>query len=345
MIPRVLTRTTLALATAAALTATNPSYAATIITDADAHVWKGATDNTNYGSSTQLQVQDFSSTSSLLAYVRFDLSGYTPGSFTTATLDLTSDTTVGSPAIGNSFYVWGLRNSQNADGWGENTITYNNAPGLDGVVSGDGEVATLDVDTTNKADLLFTTNMVASGNTLSLSNAALLNFLNADTDGKVTFIIGAPKVSGDPAFFFASEEHATLAAPTLNVQVGSSSITFTDWQTANSTTGDSDDDHDADGVMNGIEYFLSGNTDTAGFTALPGLSNNSGVLSITWTKAAGYAGTYGTHYWVETSESLTGAWTPETLGVTVTLTGNDVKYTFPSPLGAKKFAHLVVTGP
>ncbi|MFN4806600.1 MAG: PEP-CTERM sorting domain-containing protein, partial [Akkermansiaceae bacterium] len=71
-------------------------------------------------------------------------------------------------------------------------------------------------DTTNKADLLFTTNMVASGNTLSLSNAALLNFLNADTDGKVTFIIGAPKVSGDPAFFFASEEHATLAAPTLN---------------------------------------------------------------------------------------------------------------------------------
>ncbi|MFN9028393.1 MAG: hypothetical protein ACK5VX_19580, partial [Akkermansiaceae bacterium] len=110
-----------------------------------------------------------------MAYVRFDLSGYTPGSFSTATLDLTSATTAGSPAIGKSFYVWGLRDSQNADGWVENTITYNNAPGLDGVVSGDGEVATLDVDTTNKADLLFTTNMVASGNTLSLSNAALLN--------------------------------------------------------------------------------------------------------------------------------------------------------------------------
>jgi len=195
---------------------TAASSATAVITDADAHVWKGATDNTNYGSSTQLQVQDFSSTSSLLAYVRFDLSGYTPGSFTTATLDLTSATTVGSLAIGKSFYVWGLRDSQNADGWVENTITYNNAPGLDGVVSGDGEVATLDVDTTNKADLLFTTNMVASGNTLSLSNAALLNFLNADTDGKVTFIIGAPMVSSNPAFFIASEEHATLAAPTLN---------------------------------------------------------------------------------------------------------------------------------
>jgi hypothetical protein len=32
-------------------------------------------------------------------------------------------------------------------------------------------------------------------------------------------------------------------------------------------------------------------------------------------------------------------------GGTVTLTGNDVKYTFPAPLGAKKFARLVVTGP
>jgi hypothetical protein len=29
----------------------------------------------------------------------------------------------------------------------------------------------------------------------------------------------------------------------------------------------------------------------------------------------------------------------------VTLTGNDVKYTFPTPPGAKKFARLKVTGP
>jgi hypothetical protein len=150
-----------------------------------------------------------------LAYVRFDLSGYTPGSFTTATLDLTSAALVDSPAIGNTFYVWGLRNSQNGDGWGENTITYNNAPGL----TIGGGVATLDIDTTTKADLLFTTIQVANGGTISMTNAGLLSFLNADTDGKVTFIIGAPAALGDPSFLFASEEHATLAAPTLNFTV------------------------------------------------------------------------------------------------------------------------------
>ncbi len=212
MIPGVLTRTTLALATAVVLTATNASYAATIITDADAKVWKGTNGNTNYGTTTDLHAQDFSSTSSLLAYVRFDLSGYTPGSFTTATLDLTSASTVGSLAIGNTFSVYGLKNSQNGDGWGENTITYNNAPGL---TIGVTNVATLDVDTT-MADLLFTANQVANGVTISMTNANLLNFLNADTDGKVTFIIGAPRVSGDPGFFFGSKEHTTLAAPTLN---------------------------------------------------------------------------------------------------------------------------------
>jgi hypothetical protein len=195
MIPGVLTRTTLALATAVVLTATNASYAATIITDADAQVWKGDNGNTNYATTTDLHVQDYSSTSSLLAYVRFDLSGYTPGSFTTATLDLTSAALVDSPAIGNTFYVWGLRNSQNGDGWGEN------------------------IDTTTKADLLFTTIQVANGGTISMTNAGLLSFLNADTDGKVTFIIGAPAALGDPSFLFASEEHATLAAPTLNFTV------------------------------------------------------------------------------------------------------------------------------
>ena len=48
---------------------------------------------------------------------------------------------------------------------------------------------------------------------------------------------------------------------------------------------------------------------------------------------------------METSDALTGTWTAEPLGGNVTITGNEVKYTFPSPLGAKKFARLKVTGP
>ena len=46
---------------------------------------------------------------------------------------------------------------------------------------------------------------------------------------------------------------------------------------------------------------------------------------------------------METSSTLTGVWTTETLGINVTITGNDVKYTFPA--GTKNFARLKVTGP
>ena len=121
---------------------------------------------------------------------------------------------------------------------------------------------------------------------------------------------------------------------------------FTSWQTANSTTGGLADDHDNDGVTNGVEYFLGGpGGNTTGFTSLPTVTSNAGTLSITWTKGSGYTGTYGTDFRIETSETLTGTWTPETEGGTVTMSGDNVTYTFPSPLGTKKFARLVVTGP
>jgi hypothetical protein len=96
-----------------------------------------------------------------------------------------------------------------------------------------------------------------------------------------------------------------------------------------------------------------GVTATSGFTPLPGVVNTSGVLSVTWTKAAGYTGTYGTDYWVETSATLnTGSWTAEIadpgVGFTVTFpSATEVKFTFPAgpPYSGKKFARLKVTGP
>jgi alpha-galactosidase len=123
-------------------------------------------------------------------------------------------------------------------------------------------------------------------------------------------------------------------------------IGFAAWQSANGTTGQTlAQDHDNDGVPNGIEYFLGGNSNTTGFTPLPGVSNAGGTLSVTWTKHAGYTGAYPTDFVVETSETLTGTWVAATSPGTVTITGNQVKYTFPSPLGSKKFVRLKVTGP
>ncbi|MCX6872294.1 MAG: hypothetical protein NTW21_00570, partial [Verrucomicrobia bacterium] len=130
------------------------------------------------------------------------------------------------------------------------------------------------------------------------------------------------------------------------VPVGATSG-FDTWAATNSANGQTmADDHDHDGVPNGIEYFLGGpNGNTTGFSALPGVANNSGTRSVTWTMAGDYTGAYDTDFVVETSESLSGAWTTEILGSNVILAGNDVIYTFPSPGPARKFVRLKVTGP
>lgn len=122
---------------------------------------------------------------------------------------------------------------------------------------------------------------------------------------------------------------------------------FGAWAATNHATGQAlADDHDHDGVPNGIEYFLGGpNGNTTGFSAVPGVANNSGIRSVTWTMAGDYAGAYDTDFVVETSESLSGAWTPEILGANVIRAANAVIYTFPSPGPARKFVRLKVTGP
>lgn len=124
-------------------------------------------------------------------------------------------------------------------------------------------------------------------------------------------------------------------------------VTFADWKTANGAGLQTlADDHDDDGVDNGTEFFLGGNTITTGFTALPPVVNTGGTLSVTWAKHPNYPGAYHTDFVVETSDTLIGAWTTElTPPSTVTISGNNVTYTFPNPLGTKKFARLKVTGP
>jgi autotransporter-associated beta strand protein len=121
---------------------------------------------------------------------------------------------------------------------------------------------------------------------------------------------------------------------------------FSAWQSANGTAGTIDQDHDNDGVDNGVEFFIYGPVANSGFTPLPGVDNTGGTLSVTWTKAAGYTGAYNTDFVVETSSTLSGAWTPAVEGASpgqVLITGNDVKYTFSA--GTRNFARLKVTGP
>ncbi|MGL5019972.1 MAG: beta strand repeat-containing protein [Luteolibacter sp.] len=176
-----------------------------------------------------------------------------------------------------------------------------------------------------------------------------LNYVGTDTVGEL--VIGnTPKGVGE----YGNSSSMFPVIP-LSQITGSGTITvspagFSAWQTANVTSQTIDLDHDSDGVSNGVEFFLGGTTNTTGFTTpLPGVDKAlDGTLSVTWAKAATYPAValYGTDYSVETSETLTGEWTLETLGGgNITQSASDVKYTFPTPLGSKRFARLKVTGP
>jgi hypothetical protein len=168
---------------------------------------------------------------------------------------------------------------------------------------------------------------------------------SANPDQRMEGFIGEAKIyrgSMTPSEFAA--EQTALVTKWIGAPAGG----FSAWQLANSTEGGLNDDHDNDGVDNGVEFFLGGTSDTTGFTPLPGVVNTSGTLSVTWTKATSYGGTYGTDFWVETSATLSPPWTEEAEGGNVTITvdevnGDKVKYTFPA--GTKNFARLKVTGP
>ena len=218
--------------------------------------------------------------------------------------------------------------------------------------------ATLDADT--RSDTAGTLNVTAAA-TIRLGTGATLAFADSSAiPWAGTLVITGTFVSGSSLRFGASAtaltatQLAKISAAgftgfALNSSgfltaspVGGGGVTFASWQSANGSAGSFTDDHDQDGVLNGLEYFLGGNSNTTGPTSLS-VVMNSNASSITWTKSASYQGTYGAHFWIETSDTLTGSWDIEPLGPNVTLNGNNITYTFPST--GRRFARLKVAGP
>jgi hypothetical protein len=159
----------------------------------------------------------------------------------------------------------------------------------------------------------------------------------------------ADKVITSIGFGLAQFTSGRVTGFSLIRETGAVSVGYSSWANTNSAGLNLDDDHDNDGVSNGTEYFIGGpNGNTTGFTALPGVTDTGGTLSVTYTHAADYTGIYGTDYVVETSATLAPPWAPEVAdpdpGFTVTFpSATEVKYTFPA--GTKNFARLKVTGP
>jgi hypothetical protein len=181
-----------------------------------------------------------------------------------------------------------------------------------------------------------------STSTFNLS-AGTIKITGTPTLNSHTLITASAGITGTPVL------DAPISGYELKV-IGNSLVLqragYASWASVNGAGANLNDDHDNDGVPNGVEYFLGGpNGNTTGFTALPGVTNTGGTLSVTWVMGAGYAGVYNTDFTVETSDTLTGAWTTESSPGTVSVSGSNVIYTFPTPLGTKKFACLKVTGP
>ena len=121
---------------------------------------------------------------------------------------------------------------------------------------------------------------------------------------------------------------------------------FAAWQAANSTAGDLDEDHDDDGVSNGIEFFT--------LWSRRQLRLHRPARRDQHQRHPQRHLDQGHRLHWHLRHRLRGgnlarppeSWTTETLGGTVAITGPNnefVKYTFPA--GTKNFARLKVTGP
>jgi hypothetical protein len=108
---------------------------------------------------------------------------------------------------------------------------------------------------------------------------------------------------------------------------------FAGWASANGATGQTpQQDHDNDGVENGIEYFM-GETGSS-FTSMPVLDENN---MITWPAEDGYEGTYE----VQTSTNLA-TWT--NVDPRPAISGGLLSYLLPPGApGGKSFVRLLVT--
>lgn len=225
---------------------------------------------------------------------------------------------------------------------------------LDAATSGTETVSTLNItgaatiNVATGAKLAFTSGTPTWAGTLNLTgdldfSGATTSSLNFGSSSGLTDIqLLAISATGFTNFDLDAEGNLTADAD--------SSSGFDTWTTTNNAAGQSlNDDHDNDGVSNGIEYFIGGPSgNTTGLTTLPGVTRAGDTLSVTFTKAADYTGVYGTDYRVETSATLAAPWAPQVAdpdpGFTVSFpSATEVKYTFPA--GTKNFARLVVTGP
>lgn len=203
-------------------------------------------------------------------------------------------------------------------------------PEYSGNTTVNGGILSLGAD--NSSNNASTVSIASTGATLDL------NFAGTDTVDKL-FIGGVQQPAG------VYEAVGNAGSGTEIAQItGSGTLTVTSgpagystWASTNAPGQTVSQDHDNDGVANGIEYFmgLSGN----GFTANPALNASNNII---WTMGDNYTGAYGTDYAVQTSSDLTN-WTAVPVGnvsIDNIAPGKSVSYTLTG--SGKRFVRLLV---
>ena len=207
---------------------------------ADAYVRGGTYANTNFGSETYLYLK---STPTLdfarKVYVRFDLPP--PASpLTRARLTLTHAIVASGNDGPKTIAVHGLNDGMFGEGWAESAITWNNAPGND--TAGIGVLPSA----TTLLDSVSVPASPAVGTTVSIDGPALVNFLNADTDGLVTFILTVVEGTGQGTGFGPASKEYTPAGGAAG-----------DWAPT-LVLADVPQDVNGDGVVDGADYAVFG---------------------------------------------------------------------------------------
>ncbi len=202
------------------LAALTPAYAASVVTNtiADAHVITkdtGQYGDNNYGTSGNLEVAYYGNLEWWeKGYMRFDVSAMieTVGS---ASLSLVY---IGNVRLGAGetivHDVYGLIDGTAGETtWiesGVDSITWNNAPGGDGVTN-----------TFVNATYLGTITLSGDnpvGTVYHLASASLVDFINADSNDEITIMMTGRNATGDNRRgYYAARENATYAAPALTL--------------------------------------------------------------------------------------------------------------------------------
>ena len=178
----------------------------------------------------------------------------------------------------------------------------------------------------------------------TLANASVINYV-PDTVTNTSSTLnwyGIQVSSSNPIMSVTIISNGFVRYDDMAFVVNSPVVGYTSWANANGATGQTlDQDHDNDGVKNGVEYFMGQTGST--FTANPGPVSGA----VTWPMGATYTGTYGTDYEVQTSTDLV-TWTQVPVGTgdnTVTVNPGPSptrSVVYDMPTGGKRFVRLVV---